>query len=149
MPDDVTRITAAPLQTDQKPKAFRVTTALGVGKGQDETDPLLLAQINGSEAVSAPYSFELTVLQRRTEDDGSPRPPVNPRDLINTQATFGVSISRNDGQFFEWVERHGTIDHFEEIADSPGEGLRCYAMRVVPALRLLERERTFRIFENM
>jgi uncharacterized protein involved in type VI secretion and phage assembly len=153
MPDDVSRAAAAPLQTDKKPKAFRITTALGVGIGTDEKDPLLLAQINGSESVSAPYSFELTVLQRKKTDDGSPRPAVDPKDLLNTDVTFGISSTENDGQFFDWIERHGTIDHFEELADSPsdatGDGFRCYAMRVVPRFRLLEREKTFRIFENM
>ncbi len=153
MPDDVTRVAAAPLQTDQKPKAFRITTALGVGIGADEKDPLLLAQINGSEAVSAPYAFELTVVQRKKTDDDADRPAIDPRDLLNTDVTFGISSIENDGQFFEWIERHGTIDHFEELADSPGDargiGFRCYVMRVVPRFRLLERERTFRVFENM
>ena len=74
MPDDVTRVTAAPPRTDQKPKAFRITTALGVGNGADEKDPLLLAQINGSEAVSSPYAFELTVVRRKkTRDADGPR----------------------------------------------------------------------------
>jgi uncharacterized protein involved in type VI secretion and phage assembly len=153
MPDDIARATVAPLQTEKKPKAFRISTALGVGLGEDERDPLLLAQINGSEAVSAPYSFELTVLQRKKDENGADRPAVDPRDLLNTDVTFGISSTENDGQFFDWIERHGTIDHVEELADTPsdatGDGFRCYAMRVVPRLRLLERERTFRIFENL
>src|SRR5262249_9230398 len=59
------------------------------------------------------------------------------------------SLGFNDGQFFQFFDRHGTIDRFEEVSDSPSERLRCYVVRIVPALRLLERERTFRIFENM
>ena len=61
--------------------------------------------------------------------------------------TFGISSIENNGQFFEWIERHGTIDHFEELADSPGDAgasvpLLCDARG--PRFRLLERERTFR-----
>ncbi|MGH6741607.1 MAG: contractile injection system protein, VgrG/Pvc8 family, partial [Bradyrhizobium sp.] len=149
----LSRAAAAPLQTDKKPKAFRITTALGVGIGADEKDPLLLAQISGSEAVSQPYAFELTVVQRKKTDGDADRPAIDPRDLLNTDVTFGISSTENDGQFFDWIERHGTIDHFEELADTPsdarGIGFRCYVMRVVPRFRLLERERTFRVFENM
>ena len=64
---------------------------LGPGAGQDESDPLLLAQISGTEAVSAPYVFDLTILQRTTNDDGSPRDKIEPVKLINTVASFGMS----------------------------------------------------------
>lgn len=149
MLDDVNQITTAPPITTDRPRPFRITTVLGIGIGEDESDPLLLAQISGTEAVSAPYSFELTVLQRKKNKDGTDRPKVKAQELLNTPATFGVSMEFNEGEFFQWFDRHGTIDKFEEVADSPGEGLRCYVVRLVPSLRLLERERTFRIFENM
>src|SRR5205823_3751751 len=139
----------APQVFDDKPRPFRITTVLGEGRGQDESDPLLVAQVQGTEAVSAPYSFELTLLQRKKDKEDKDIPAVKAQDLINTQATFGVSLGFNDGQFFQFFDRHGTIDRFEEVSDSPSERLRCYVVRIVPALRLLERERTFRIFENM
>lgn len=149
MLDDVNRITAAPPITTEKPRPFRISTVLGVGVGQDESDPLLLAQISGTEAVSTTYSFDLTVLQRKKDKSGKKLPRVEARELINTPATFGVSMGNNDGEFFQWFDRHGTIDRFEEVADSPGKDLRCYVLRLVPSLRLLERERTFRVFEDM
>ena len=135
--------------TNEKPKPFRISTILGAGKGQDETDPLLLAQISGTEAVSATFAFELTVLQRTTNNDGSPRPKIEPVELINTVATFGVSEAINDGEFFLWHDRHGVIDRFEEVGHNPFPNFRCYTARLVPALKLLERERTFRIFEDL
>ena len=64
MPDNVSADPAPPMVTNEKPKPFRISTILGAGKGQDETDPLLLAQISGTEAVSATFAFELTLLQR-------------------------------------------------------------------------------------
>ena len=149
MPNDASPFAAAPSSVNDKPRPFRITTVVGVGLGQDESDPLLVAQINGTEAVSAPYSFDLTLLQRKTNLDGTPRPRIEASDLLNTPATFGVSMQFNHGQFFQWFDRHGTIDRFEEVAESPSKCLRCYVVRVVPSLRLLERERTFRIFENL
>ena len=38
-------------QTDKTPKPFRISTVFGTGAGQDETDPLLLAQISGGAVV--------------------------------------------------------------------------------------------------
>ena len=70
MLDDATSSGTPPAQTDKTPKPFRISTVFGTGAGQDETDPLLLAQISGTEAVSAPYVFDLTILQRTTNDDG-------------------------------------------------------------------------------
>ncbi len=149
MLDDATSSGTPPAQTDKTPKPFRISTVFGPGAGQDETDPLLLAQISGTEAVSAPYVFELTILQRTTNDDGSPRDKIEPVKLINTVASFGMSEGENDGQFFNWHDRHGVIDRFEEVGRNPFPEFRCYTARFVPALKLLERERTFRIFENI
>src|SRR5262249_48630219 len=109
---------------------------------------LLLAQISGTEAVSAPYAFDLTILQRTTNADGSSRDKIEPTKLINTAASFGISEAINDGQFFQWHDRHGVIDRFEEVGRNPFPNFRCYTARFVPALKLLERERTFRIFED-
>jgi uncharacterized protein involved in type VI secretion and phage assembly len=149
MLDDATSSGTPPAQTDKTPKPFRISTVFGPGAGQDETDPLLLAQISGTEAVSAPYVFDLTILQRTTNDDGSPRDKIEPAKLINTVASFGMSEGENDGQFFNWHDRHGVIDRFEEVGRNPFPEFRCYTARFVPALKLLERERTFRIFENI
>ncbi len=149
MLDDATSGSTPPAQTDKTPKPFRISTVFGPGAGQDETDPLLLAQISGTEAVSAPYSFDLTILQRTTNDDGSPRDKIDPVKLINTVASFGMSEGENDGQFFNWHDRHGVIDRFEEVGRNPFPEFRCYTARFVPALKLLERERTFRIFEDV
>ena len=148
MLDDATSGSTPPAQTDKTPKPFRISTVFGTGAGQDETDPLLLAQISGTEAVSAPYVFDLTILQRTTNDDGSPRDKIEPVKLINTVASFGMSEGENDGQFFNWHDRHGVIDRFEEVGRNPFPEFRCYTARFVPALKLLERERTFRIFED-
>ena len=148
MPDDAISGGVPPAQTDQKPKPFRISTVLGPGAGQDKLDPLLLAQISGTEAVSAPYAFDLTILQRTTNDDGSSREKIEPTTLLNTVASFGVSEAENDGQFFNWHDRHGVIDRFEEVGRNPFPHFRCYTARFVPALKLLERERTFRIFED-
>ena len=149
MPDNVSADPAPPMVTNEKPKPFRISTILGPGKGQDETDPLLLAQISGTEAVSATFAFELTLLQRTTNNDGSPRKKIEPVELINTVATFGISEAINDGEFFLWHDRHGVIDRFEEVGHNPFPNFRCYTARLVPALKLLERERTFRIFEDL
>jgi uncharacterized protein involved in type VI secretion and phage assembly len=149
MLDNVGSGGARPMQVDRKPKAFRISTALGEGAGQDESDPLLLAQISGSEAVSAAYAFELTVLQKKTDSLGRPRPAINPSEMINTQASFGISESKNGDSFWEWHDRHGTIEHFEELADSPFRNMRSYTARIVPMLKLLDRERTFRVFEDV
>ena len=149
MPDDALSGGTPPAQTDKQPKPFRISTVFGPGAGQDEFDPLLLAQISGTEAVSAPYAFDLTILQRTTNADGSPREKIEPTKLINTVASFGMSEAENDGQFFNWHDRHGVIDRFEEVGRNPFPGVRCYTARFVPALKLLERERTFRIFEDV
>jgi uncharacterized protein involved in type VI secretion and phage assembly len=148
MLDDAISGGTPPAQTDHKPKPFRVSTVLGPGAGEDESDPLLLAQISGTEAVSAPYAFDLTILQRTTNADGSSREKIEPTKLINTVASFGISEAENDGQFFNWHDRHGVIDRFEEVGRNPFPNFRCYTARFVPALKLLERERTFRIFED-
>ncbi len=112
MPDDAISGGTPPAQTDKQPKPFRISTILGPGAGDDESDPLLLAQISGTEAVSAPYAFDLTILQRTTNADGSSREKIEPTKLINTAASFGISEAENDGQFFNWHDRHGMIDRF-------------------------------------
>ena len=102
-------------------------------------DPLLLTMVSGSEGISKPFSFDVTMYRPNQLDD------LGPGALINTPVTLGIQPQEKDDPFF--IKRKGVFEHFER---SPGDirGYRVYIGRIVPAFKMLARETVFRVFQD-
>ena len=101
----------------------------------------LLVMVNGTEGVSIPYSYDVTLFRPKT------KPDINPKLIINTVATIRIDTSdpKNLVRFF----RTGVFEHFEKAGTgTKNDDFRVYTGRIVPAFKMLDREVLFRVFEN-
>jgi uncharacterized protein involved in type VI secretion and phage assembly len=103
----------------------------------------LLARVQGTEGISMPYSYEVTLLRPNT------LPDFEPRQLIGTACSFGINMRDDDDpQGAELVNRKGVFEHLERVS-SDVLGFRLYYGRIVPAFKLMGNEVRFRVFENL
>ena len=68
-----------------------IDTVKGKQEHTDDKGPFLLAMVQGSEGISLPFSYDVTMY--RSED----LPEVDPRDMINTPATIGIRVGSATG----------------------------------------------------
>jgi uncharacterized protein involved in type VI secretion and phage assembly len=125
-----------------------VNTELGFQKLTGDEGPFLLASVVGSEGVSLPFSYILSVYRDPAAGQ------VDPKILLDKTATFGMLgkglVSHADDRY---IFRHGTIDRFEKtgMTNLPlgdQHDFLTYTMRLVPAFKMLDRESAYRTFEN-
>lgn len=162
----------------QKGRRLEIHTILDDTKDRSETpgaeyDPLCLVAAKGSEDVSAPYRYTVTMWRFV---DVPEHPPISPGDLINTPVEIRVNVKQRvdlgigPKGFFQsmdtlaepeintWVRRCGVFETFNDEGVVLGEGdvtydgkkyyLRQYAGTIVPAFKMMDYETGFRIFEN-
>ncbi|MBV9785213.1 MAG: hypothetical protein JO264_15490 [Acidisphaera sp.] len=158
-----------PVQTADKRLAIH--TALDGVEKTDDYDPLLLVAIKGTEDVSAPYRYTVTMWRYVHIPE---HPPVPPADLIDTavevrvnlKETLEVGISGSasgystskEKETSTYVRRCGVFETFndegfvlgESAADVKGikHYIRQYTGTIVPAFKMLDYETCFRVFEQ-
>ncbi|HJS50626.1 MAG TPA: type VI secretion system tip protein TssI/VgrG [Pyrinomonadaceae bacterium] len=120
----------------QDDRVLKLTTPLG-------KDFLLIDSIDGSEAISSLFSYQVKV---RHQEDSETSPPtvVKPEDILGQKVSVEV------------VQRDGTTRrHFHGIVSRFSQGNRderwftSYAMEVVPQLWLLTKSHRSRIFQHL
>ena len=100
-----------------------------------------LVMVNGTEGVSLPYSYDVTLFRRKSESD------IFPNQIINTVAT--IRIDNSDQKKLVRFHRTGVFEHFEKAGTgTKNDDFRVYTGRIVPAFKMLDREVLFRVFEN-
>jgi uncharacterized protein involved in type VI secretion and phage assembly len=119
----------------------------------DEDDPLLLTKVTGSEALSAPFLYEVTMVRSLERDR---RIPLDPAKLINTVARIGVGLEAQGPTFGtapnRWLLRGGVFQSIESLGTATLQRTRHYRVyraTVVPPFAMMQREIAFRIFENL
>jgi uncharacterized protein involved in type VI secretion and phage assembly len=122
--------------------------AIGVKlAGSKRTDRSVfdLVMVQGSEGISMPYSYEVTLFQKKALQ-GQERKPIKPEEIINTVAT--IEINRKlEG--FRPFHRIGVFEQFEAKGTVPNNPeFRLYSGRIVAPFKMLDREVLFRVFEN-
>ena len=122
--------------------ALLMNSALGLQPETDDDGKLMLAAVQGVEGLSMPYSFDLTLYRKPELGD------IDPRSMINTRAAFAI---RADNQTYIW--RSGVIETFSLTGDNniPHGGAKTmlsFQAHVVPAIKMLDHERVFRVFEG-
>ncbi|WP_266158034.1 type VI secretion system Vgr family protein [Dyella silvatica] len=112
------------------------TFTLGTPLGEDE---LLIQTFEGSEHLSQPFHFKLTLLSER--DD------ITPDKLIGKRVTLGIETAD--------AERHwtGLVSSFTRLgtrkaAGTSDETLTTYHCEIVPWIRLMMLNEDCRIFQN-
>lgn len=65
-------------------KVLTIDTVLGQAKNQDQTDPLMLTTVNGTEGISQCFVYDVSMARHPDLRD------VVPQDLIGTMARIGI-----------------------------------------------------------
>lgn len=124
---------------------LKIATRLGAQQDTGDSGNLLLQMIQGVEGISMPFSYDVTLLRYISDGD------VNIRELINTPVTIGMR-----GQTDIYTFRRGVILNMEKDETNKArfeEGakteFRVYKAKIVPALKLLDYEVKYRVFENV
>jgi uncharacterized protein involved in type VI secretion and phage assembly len=130
-------------------KTLTIATAIGAQSPIGESWPLMLAMVQGSEGISMPFCYDVTLYRPEADSGGRPMPEIDATELINTAATIGIRI--DDGQ---WIYRTGIIASVEKAGTSnvrheTQTNYFIYNARIVPAFKMLDNEVTFRVFEKM
>jgi len=130
----------ADIEEKVNPELLQIGTVLPSIGGKPA---LLLSRVQGTEGISMPYSYEVTLLRPNT------LPDFEPRELIGTACSFGINIRDDDApQGMELVIRKGVFEHLER-ASSDVLDFRLYYGRIVPAFKLMGNEVRYRVFENL
>ncbi|HVB15178.1 MAG TPA: contractile injection system protein, VgrG/Pvc8 family, partial [Stellaceae bacterium] len=119
----------------------------------DGDDPLLLTKVTGSEAMSSPFLYEVTMVRPLERDK---RIPLDPAKLIDTVARIGVGLEPPSGLIHEatpqrWILRGGVFQSIESLGIATLQRVRRYRVYravIVPPFTMMQREIAFRIFEN-
>ena len=127
-------------------KALTIDTVLGQAKNQDQTDPLMLTTVTGTEGISQCFVYDVSMARHPDLRD------VVPQDLIGTMARIGI---QQTGSTF-YIYRTGIIQNFQKTGVYTGADgmvaasthLLQYRARIVPAFQMLAQENRFRIFEK-
>lgn len=122
-------------------RALTVETPLGLARGEDEDDPLVLARVSGAEGISIPYAFDLTMI-------GDKDTEIVPHELIGRPASFGIRKTAvvNGEQEEGHNRRFGVFETFERLGTLRGR--RIFRGRLVPAFRMTAYEHRYRVFEQ-
>ena len=120
-----------------------ISTILGRQELTGDRGPFLLASVQGIEGISMPFSYDLTLYRDMNSED------IDPSTLINTGAKIG--IRRGDKKF---VTRCGVFAMFEKIgttekSNNAQTDFSVYRAQLVPAIKMLDYEHVFRVFEDM
>ncbi|MFT8242991.1 type VI secretion system Vgr family protein [Roseomonas sp. BN140053] len=108
-------------------------------EGEDLNDPLVVLQVSGTEGISMPYGFDLTLV------GGSTR--IDPKKLIGSRGRLGFKRRINPtGEEHEYRYRHGIFETFSEVGTQKGHTT--YLARLVPAFALTRHEVRYRVFEE-
>ncbi|HRJ61286.1 MAG TPA: type VI secretion system tip protein TssI/VgrG [Azospirillaceae bacterium] len=113
----------------QAGRLVTVTTALG-------PDVLLAEKLTGTEALSTPFSFELTAISKNID--------IKASALVGSAATVTLDVGQGDGAL-RYV--NGLIDSVTG-GDNAGYGYRRYILRLTPSFQMLSHTRDCRIFQN-
>ncbi|HZU87907.1 MAG TPA: hypothetical protein VE993_01495, partial [Stellaceae bacterium] len=93
----------------------------------DEDDPLLLTKVTGSEALSAPFLYEVTMVRSLDRDR---RIPLDPAKLINTVARIGVGLDAqgpiSGAAPNRWLLRGGVFQTIESLGVATVQRTRHY-----------------------
>lgn len=104
---------------------------------EGEHDHFVPIAVSGAEAISAPYSYDVTLLTPGEVD-------VDPQALVGTRAKLGIRMkAARDG----YTPRFGIIESFESMGRKDDH--RFYRARIVPAFALTGYEVRYRVFEEM
>ena len=124
---------------------LKIATKLGAQQDSGDSGHLLLQMIQGVEGVSMPFSYDVTLLRYISDGD------INVRQLINTPAVIGMR-GRTDIYTF----RRGVILNLEKdetnkarFEDGEKTNFEVFKAKIVPALKLLDYEVRYRVFENL
>jgi uncharacterized protein involved in type VI secretion and phage assembly len=109
----------------------------------DDTAPFLLAMVQGSEGISTPFVYDVTLYRPES------LPEIQPSEMINTQASIGIRHDDN-----KWIRRRGMISAMAKTGTTnvryeAQNNFFVYTARIVPAFKMLDSEVTFRVFEDM
>lgn len=106
-------------------------------RSEHQDDHFIPIAVTGAEAISALYSYDVTLLAPGKGE-------VDPKALVGTRAKLGIRVkSARDG----YLPRFGIIESFESIGKKHDH--RLYRARIVPAFALTGYEVRFRVFEDM
>jgi type VI secretion system secreted protein VgrG len=111
----------------QNGRPLRVDTELG-------DDVLLLNGLNGLEAVSVPFNFQLDVL--------SVQPDIDPHAILRTAVVISLRLPDGSDRVI-----HGIVSRFAQLGMS--DDLVYYRAEVVPWLWFLSLSRESRIYQEM
>src|SRR5262249_13844341 len=119
-----------------------ITTILGRQELTGDRGPFLLASVQGIEGISIPFSYDLVLYRVVDAED------IDPSTLINTGAKIGI---RRDDQHY--VTRCGVFESFEKLGTTDKSNTAqtdffVYRARLVPAVKMLDYEQVFRVFED-
>jgi uncharacterized protein involved in type VI secretion and phage assembly len=122
----------------------------------ETTDPFLLIQAHGKEYLSRPFQYDVTMWRPKSKGH------VFGHDLINTNAKFGIRVSKTSWQEImtvngpQWkaadtktsyVTRCGV---FKSLAfeGTQGENFYQYSGVLVPTFKMMDYETCFRVYEG-
>lgn len=107
-----------------------VTTALG-------PNALLAEKLTGTEALSKPFSFELTAVSKNID--------IRASSLVGTAATITLDVGQGSGAL-RYI--NGVIDSVTG-GETASYGYRRYVLHLTPSFNLLSHTRDCRIFQQM
>ncbi len=147
----------------QKERLLRIDTILDSDAAEKnlEGDPLLLVKLDGIEAVSQLYAYDVIMLRDAGGREGHARPPLDTTRLIGTHAEIGARPANssddgdNQGQDI-FYKRVGMFESFEDLLDIDltkifvihERDFHLYRARVVPWVKVLSRDICYRVFEG-
>ncbi len=114
------------MRPSQSARSISVNTVLG-------PDVLLLGSMTGSERLSQPFEFELSLLGERIDVHGD--------DLLGTPATVALQLPSGDRRFF-----NGHVSRFSHVGFEGTFAI--YRANLVPWLWFLSRTANCRIFQD-
>ena len=124
---------------------LKINTRLGPQRDSGDSGHLLLQMIQGVEGISMPFSYDVTLLRYISDRD------IHVRQLINSPVTIGMR-----GQTDIYTFRRGLILNMEKDETNRGrreDGAKTdflvYKAKIVPALKLLDYEVKYPVFENV
>jgi uncharacterized protein involved in type VI secretion and phage assembly len=122
-----------------------ITTVKGAQEFQGDRGPFLLANVQGVEGISIPFSYQVRMYRSINLDD------IDPRDLINTPVTFGMRADTPEYSYRCGVFQSFEKDQTNERNFSAGwqQDYSVFRGVIVPAFKLLNYEVVFRVFEDM
>jgi uncharacterized protein involved in type VI secretion and phage assembly len=122
-------------------KLIAIEVNLPGGDASRKRNEFELVMVDGVEGLSMPYKYDVKLFRKRAKTH------VFPNEIINTVATIEINRKRERG--FDPIRRTGIVEQFETIgAQTRNAEFRVYAARIVPPFKMLDREVTYRVFEN-